>query len=236
MRRALAPVRVWRRAEGIRRAADPGQLRRLATDPDVAYVEPDVTFTATGMVSLAPGETEPVGIRRIGAGTGTLVHAASGVAVAELDTGIDLANRDLNAVSGVNCVKSGAAAQDDNGHGTNVAGTIAAEDQGSGVVGVAPGTRIYAVKVLSKSGSGSLSEILCGINWVTANAAALNIGVANMSLAGSGTSDGNCGTTNRDAEHQAICASTAAGVLSVAAAGNASTDFGGSIPAAYRRS
>ncbi len=219
--------------KGFAARLTPGQLRRLSTDPDVAYVEPDVTFTATGMVALAPGETEPVGVRRIGAATGTLVHAASGVAVAELDTGIDLANRDLNAVSGVNCVKSGTAAQDDNGHGTNVAGTIGAADQGSGVVGVAPGTRIYAVKVLSKSGTGSLSQILCGINWVTANAAALNIRVANMSLAGSGTSDGNCGTANRDAEHQAICASTAAGVLYVAAAGNGSTDFAGSIPAAY---
>lgn len=209
------------------------QLRALASDPAVAYTEPDITFTAAGMVSLAAGETEPVGIRRIGAANGSLVHTASGVSVAELDTGIDLANRDLNAVSGVNCIKSGAAAQDDNGHGTNVAGIIGAEDQGWGVVGVAPGTKLYAVKVLSKSGSGTLSQILCGINWVTANAAALNIRVVNMSLAGSGRNDGSCGNVNKDAEHQAVCNSTAAGVVYVAAAGNNSADFANSIPAAY---
>ncbi len=209
------------------------QLRALKADPSVAYVEPDTTFTATGMVSLASGELEPVGIKRIGAATASLVHNQSGVNVAELDTGIDLPNPDLNAVSGVNCVKPGATAQDDNGHGTNVAGTIAGANQGAGVVGVAPGTRLYAVKVLSKSGTGTLSQILCGINWVTANAAGLNIKVANMSLAGSGKTDSNCGLTNHDAEHQAICSSTAAGVIYVAAAGNNSTDFGSYIPAAY---
>ena len=219
--------------KGFAARLTPGQLRALDSDADVAFVEPDVTFHATGLVSLAAGETEPVGLRRIGAATPTMVHGASGVSVAELDTGIDLSNHDLNAVSGVNCIKSGAPAQDDNGHGTNVAGIIGAEDQGSGVVGVAPGTKLYAVKVLSKNGTGTLSQILCGINWVTANAAALNIGVANMSLAGTGKSDSSCGAVNKDAEHQAICASTVAGVAYVAAAGNNSTDFANSIPAAY---
>ncbi len=209
------------------------QLKAIESQPDVAYVEPDVTFTAAGMVPLAAGETEPPGIRRIGAATASLGHAASGVAVAELDTGIDFTGGDLNATTGVNCIKSGASAQDDNGHGTNVAGIIAARDQGAGVVGVAPGTKLYAVKVLSKSGTGTLSQILCGIDWVTANAAALNIKVANMSLAGAGTNDGECGQLNRDAEHQAICASVAAGVTYVAAAGNSATDFANSIPAAY---
>jgi subtilisin family serine protease len=209
------------------------QLSQLNADPEVAFVEPDVTFTAAGTVALAPGETEPVGIRRIGAATTTAVHLGSGVNVAELDTGIDLSNPDLNAVSGVNCVKGGSSAQDDNGHGTNVAGIIGARDQGAGVVGVAPGTKLYAVKVLSRSGSGSLSQILCGINWVTANATALNIKVANMSLAGSGQNDNNCGNTNKDAEHQAICKSVAAGVTYVAAAGNNSASLGGYIPAAY---
>jgi subtilisin family serine protease len=209
------------------------QLHALESDPQVAFVEPDVTFSATGMVPLAAGETEPVGIERIGAATPSLVHSSSGVNVAVLDTGIDLANPDLNAVSGINCIKSGTPAQDDNGHGTNVAGIIAARDQGSGVVGVAPGTKLYAVKVLSRSGIGTLSQILCGINWVTANAAALNIKVANMSLGGSGTSDGNCGNTNHDAEHQAICASAAAGVTYVASSGNNSANFASSVPAAY---
>jgi subtilisin len=219
--------------KGFAASLDPQQLTAIRSDPQVDFVEPDIPFMAAGMTALTGGETEPVGIRRIGAATTTLVHSPSGANVAVLDTGIDLANSDLDAVSGINCVKSGTAAKDDNGHGTNVAGIIAAKDQGAGVVGVAPGTKLYAVKVLAKSGMGTLSEILCGINWVTANAAALNIQVANMSLTGSGQNDNNCGNTNRDAEHQAICASTAAGVTYVAAAGDGSTNFAGSIPAAY---
>src|SRR5207248_3301803 len=138
-----------------------------------------------------------------------------------------------DAVNGINCVTTGATAQDDNGHGTNVAGTIAAKNQGSAVVGVAPGTKLYAVKVMGRSDTGTLSQILCGINWVTANATALNIKVANLSFAGSGSNDNNCGFTNKDAEHQAICKSVAAGVTYVAAAGNNSASFASYIPAAY---
>ncbi len=120
-----------------------------------------------------------------------------------LDTGIDLANTNLNAVNGTNCVKTGTTAQDDNGHGTNVAGIIAAKDRSAGVVGVAPGTNLYAGKVLGKTGTGTLSQILCGIDWVTANAAKLNIKVANMSLAGAGSNDNNCGNTNNERRAQA---------------------------------
>ena len=99
--------------------------------------------------------------------------------------------------------------------------------------GVAPGTRIVSVKVLNSKATGTLSQILCGIDWVTANAAAWNIRVANMSITGSGRNDGNCGNTNNDAEHQAICRSVAAGVTYTVSAGNSKTDFAGSIPAAY---
>jgi subtilisin family serine protease len=219
--------------KGFSAALTAAQLTELRSDPQVSYVTPDRRVFASGMVSLAPGELEPVGIRRIGAATPTQVHDPSGVAVAVLDTGIDLANTDLNAVSGVNCIKSSQPAQDDNGHGTNVAGIIAAADQGAGVVGVAPGTRLYSVKVLSSSGNGTLSQLLCGINWVTANAAALHIAVANLSLSGFGSNDNNCGNSNQDPEHQAICSSTAAGVTYVAAAGNNSANLAGYVPAAY---
>jgi subtilisin family serine protease len=209
------------------------QTAAVAADPAVDYVAPDTLFHMTGSVPLASGETLPVGTRRIGAATTSQVKASSGVNVAVLDTGSDLANPDLNAVSAVNCVKSGSPAKDDNGHGTNVAGIIAARDQGSGVVGVAPGTRLYAIKVLDRAGSGTLSEILCGINWVTANAAGFNIKVANMSLTGSGTNDNNCGNTNKDAEHQAICRSVGAGVTYVTAAGNNGASLANYIPASY---
>jgi subtilisin family serine protease len=150
-----------------------------------------------------------------------------------IDTGIDLANADLDAASGVNCVKPGTPAQDDNGHGTNVAGIIAARNNGTGYVGVAPGTRVYAVKVLNNRATGTLSQFLCGINWVAANAAALNIRTANMSIGGTGLSDGACGSKSGDAQHKAICAATAAGVTMVVSAGNAGVDFKTTVPAAY---
>jgi subtilisin family serine protease len=210
-----------------------GQLARVRADPAVDFVEPDAVVRAAGTQALAAGDTAPTGIRRVGAATATTVHGASTTAVAVLDSGADLANPDLDVAGGTNCVKPGAPPSDDNGHGTNVAGIIAARNDGRGVAGVAPGTRLYAVKVLGKTGTGTLSQFLCGINWVTANAAALGIGVANMSITGSGADDGNCGNANGDSEHKAICGSVAAGVTYVVSAGNAKADFARSVPAAY---
>jgi subtilisin family serine protease len=172
-------------------------------------------------------------VRRIEAGTATTAHAASSAAVAVIDTGIDLTHPDLNAVSGTNCVSPASAAQDDHGHGTHVAGTIAAKNNGAGVVGVAPGTKLYAVKVLDAAGGGTIAQVICGIDWVTRNAAALGIKVANLSLGGPGANDNNCGDTNGDPLHMAICRSTAAGVTYVVAAGNSSANLAQFTPAAY---
>src|SRR6476469_1642420 len=209
------------------------QVSKLQASPLVASVEADTTVKAAGMDTVATGDTLPVGIRRIGAASLTQVHTAANGAVAVLDSGIDLTNPDLNAANGVNCITAGASAQDDNGHGTHVAGTIAAKNNGGTVDGVAPGTKVYAVKVLNSSGTGTKSQVVCGIDWVTANAAALNITVANMSIVATGSNDGNCGKTNADTEHQAICRSVAAGVPYVAAAGNGKTKISSSIPASY---
>jgi subtilisin len=209
------------------------QLDRVLADPAVVAVEPDVEVSATGMQALAAGETVPPGVRRSGGATPTLAHTPATTAVAVIDSGIDLASAELDAVSGTNCVKPGTPAQDDNGHGTNVAGIIAARNTGKGVVGVAPGTRVYAVKVLNNRAVGTLSQFLCGINWVAGNAAALGIRTANMSIGGVGLSDGACGAVSGDSEHKAICAATAAGVTFVVSAGNGGTDFARTVPAAY---
>jgi subtilisin len=211
------------------------QLARVKADPDVAFVSPDREVQIAAQVPLLPGDTAPSGVRRIGAASDAQAHQASNAAVAVIDTGIDLAHPDLNAVSGKNCTTSRktALASDDNGHGTHVAGTIAAENDGGGVVGVAPGTRIYAVKVLNASGQGTWSQVVCGIDWVTQKARTLNIKAANMSLAGFGLADGLCGNLIGDALNRAICRSTAAGVTYVAAAGNSGQDFSFSVPAAY---
>jgi subtilisin family serine protease len=162
-----------------------------------------------------------------------LAHESSTAAVAVLDSGIDFSHPDLNAVDGINCIEPGRPAIDDNGHGTHVAGIIAARNSGSMVTGVAPGTRVVSVKVLDARKSGRLSQILCGIDWVTANARALGIRVVNMSLGAGGSSDGNCGNSNGDAEHRAICRSVASGLHYVVSAGNGGGDLAREIPAAY---
>ncbi len=101
-------------------------------------------------------------------------------------------------------------------------------------MGVAPGIPIYSVRVLNNQGSGTWSSVICGIDWVTANASNLKIKVANMSLGGGGSDDGNCGNSNADALHKAICRSVAAGVTYVVAAGNDNANLAGFSPAAYR--
>src|SRR5437879_1542230 len=208
------------------------QLTRVRADPDVAFISADRVLHTIGTVPIKAGDTAPPGVRRLGAATTTTVREASTSNVAVIDSGIDLSHTDLNAVNGKNCI-SGGNARDDNGHGTHVAGTIGAKNNGAGVVGVAPGTKLYAVKVVNAQGSGTDAQVICGIDWVTANAASLGIKVANMSLGGPGADDGNCGNTNGDALHRAICNSVAAGVTSVVAAGNSSEDFSADVPANY---
>ncbi|HLL86630.1 MAG TPA: S8 family serine peptidase, partial [Thermoleophilaceae bacterium] len=199
---------VYRRAvKGFAAKLSPRQVERLEADPDVLSVTPDRKVRATA--DLAPGEpTPPPGVRRIGAATTTGAREASGARVAVIDTGVDLGHRELNAASGTNCVAPGAAAQDENGHGTHVAGTIAGRNDGAGVVGVAPGTKVDAVKVLDASGSGSASQVICGIDWVTSTRTdgdpSNDIAVANMSLGGLGPPVQACATTT-DPEHRAIC-------------------------------
>jgi subtilisin len=148
------------------------------------------------------------------------------VDVAVIDTGI-ARHPDLSIAGGVNC-STGRSYDDGNGHGTHVAGTIAAKDDGNGVVGVAPGARLWAVRVLDNQGSGSFSSIICGIDWVTGRAGLIE--VANMSLGGGGPESA-CGGS--DAMHNAICRSVRAGVTYVVAAGNEATDAKNSVPASY---
>ncbi|MDQ1006950.1 subtilisin family serine protease [Streptomyces sp. V4I23] len=110
-------------------------------------------------------------------------------------------------------------------------GTIGALDNTTGVVGVAPGARLWPVQVLGPTGAGTTSTVLCGIDHVTQNAD--RIDVVNMSLGGSGADDGNCGRTNGNVMHQATCNSVAKGLTYALAAGNSHADARNSVPAAY---
>ena len=211
--------------EGFSAELSDSQARALSADPKIDFVSEDRRVTASASVPLAAGEgTPPTGVRRVQAATSTQVRQASGVNVAVIDTGIQLTHPDLNAADGIDCVSPGTPADDGNGHGTHVAGTIGAENDGAGVVGVAPGTRTYAVRVLNNGGSGSWSQVICGIDWVAANAATLDIGVANMSLGGGAPPLLTCATTT-DAMHEAICNATDDGVNFAVAAGNSAQDF-----------
>jgi len=176
------------------------------------------------------------GVKRIGAG---LVHDSGnngeGIKIAIIDTGIDKDHPDLddNLVGGVNFVSNPSWRtpdpnkwDDDNGHGTHVAGIIAAEDNNTGVVGVAPGAALYALKVLDRTGSGYVSDVVMAIQWATDpngdGSADDRLDVINMSL----------GSTYDSWLLDAACllAYYSDGLLLVAAAGN-----GGSViyPAAY---
>jgi subtilisin family serine protease len=207
------------------------QIRRLLADNRVAAVEPDVVVTTAEhgqrrVSSLAYAatttETTPTGVNRIDAELNPRTNC-SGVGVAVIDTGIDLTHPDLYVAGNVSFVRGSKNGNDDNGHGTHVAGIVAAKTGDSrGVRGVAPNARLYAVKVLNSSGSGSLSQVLSGVNWVTQNAKSRGIKVANMSLGFQGTSS----TLNIT-----IANSVAAGVTYVVAAGNSASDAGGFSPA-----
>ena len=207
----------------------PRQRDAIARDPVVASVHDDrqVALPRPGRSAVASGSLAS-GVRRIGGGT-----KAASVAIAVIDTGIDLTHPDLHAVGGTNCVggasRRASAVTDGNGHGTHVAGTIS----GRAGIGVAPGTTVYAVKVMDDAGRGTTSQVICGIEWVTANAARLGIRVANLSLGMPGASDSDCGRSTRDVLHRAICRSVAAGIVYVVAAGNDGDDLGRSVPAAY---
>ena len=201
----------------------------IVADKYVSIDKPCANPPCGGGGTGTSSQTIPSGILRI---NGRLSSTASGdgagtvdVDVAVIDTGI--ANHpDLNVVGGKNC-STGKGYNDGNGHGTHVAGTIAAKDNNFGVVGVAPGARLWAVRVLNNAGSGTWASVICGIDFVTANAATIE--VANMSLGGSG-SEGSCSDGGL---HEAICNSVNAGVTYVVAAGNESDDAANHVPAAY---
>ena len=215
----------------------PERLAALERDPRVAYLELDVPATIFE-------QTIPTGIRRIFA-DGNANLDIDGIDdsrvdadVAVIDTGVDFEHPDLNVVGGVDCTVTtgtgppwrrtfvcatdqGTGGDDDHYHGTHVAGTIAALDNGVGVVGVAPGARIWAVKVLDSSGSGYTSGIVAGIDWIAQHG---GIEVANMSLGGAGYSQ---------AEYDAIQAAVNTGVAFAVAAGNDDADAALYSPAAF---
>lgn len=184
----------------------------LKQNPFVSVVEEDVR------VQALEGEAEELagtwGVAHIGAGEAhSAGYLGAGIKVAVVDTGIDHTHPDLaaNYRGGWDFVNDDDDPVDDNGHGTHVAGMIAAVRDGAGVVGVAPQAELYAVKVLDASGSGYISDIIAGLDWAVAH----GMQVTNNSY---GTAQ-NPGTLFE----QAFTRAEQAGIVNVAAAGNSGT-------------
>jgi subtilisin family serine protease len=187
-------------------------------------------------------QTLPAGIDRIGADENDTASITTGganldVDVAVIDTGVASNHDDLNVASGASLSCTGNTSEDQNGHGTHVAGTIGAIDNDIGVVGVAPGARIRPVRVLDASGNGSNSCVIDGIEWVTDRREEYNDGagdgdpgikivVANLSLGGYAPippgSDPMCAAINTAVQ---------AGVMFAVAAGNDHDDSTNYSPA-----
>jgi subtilisin len=205
----------------------------LALDPLVASVVPD------GSVQLADAQITPTGVARIGApSASTAGHTGAGATVAVIDSGVDLVHPDLAAnlhpTLTENCITPGLPAQDDNSHGTHVAGIVAARDDAVGVVGVAPAATLVPVKAFDAAGGSTWAAIVCGIDFVAAHADVID--VANMSFGDLSTEATACDgitTSDIDAMRQAICDLVDAGVVPVAAAGNNAVDVSGFVPAAF---
>lgn len=190
-------------------------LAKLAKHPGVAYVEPDIEVKALG-------DTVPWGIDRIDAELVQPYNLGTGIKVCVIDTGIDYTHPDLDAnyKGGIDYVNDDLDPLDDNGHGTHCAGIIAAEADGAGIVGVAPGASLYAVKALGASGSGLLSDVVAGIDWAVAN----GMDIVSMSL----------GSSLPSLTLEAACNNAyAAGVLLVAAAGNSGPPRGNNSTVNY---
>jgi subtilisin len=215
----------------------------VARDPRVKFVVENSIVTAQTTCPLGPwdfaNQCIPPGIDRV-EGDASSTHSGDGggavpVNVAVIDNGIDASHPDLTVAGGTDCVGDKAAQS----HGTFVGGVIAARDNGFGVVGTAPGAPLWDVRVLNKNGTGTTAQVICGIDFVTGtrlDADPTNdIAVANMSLSGPlvNGDDENCGRSNNDPEHLAICNSVAAGVTYVVAAGNQGADINERRPAAY---
>jgi subtilisin family serine protease len=211
-----------RAIKGFAASVTPAQAAALQADPLVADVEPDRPV-ALPSPSADPPQIIDWGIPKIGAdqssthsgdGTGTV----TGVTVYVIDTGVDPTHPDLNLVEHVSF--AGSPNADCYGHGTGVAGIIAAKDNGIYTVGVAPGAPVVGVKVLNCNGIGFPSQIIQGVDWVTANA--VKPAVANMSLGSA---------IPLRSLNRAVRASAASGVFYAVAAGNGNPFTGEAVSA-----
>lgn len=161
-------------------------LDKIQRSPNVEYIEVDEKMFAHIPIGVCQEvqilkQIVPWGVNRIGSRlVNAMGNTGKGIKIGILDTGIDYLHEDLsrNYKGGYNFVDNNTDAIDYNGHGTHVAGIIAAEDNDIGVVGVAPDAYIYSVRVLDYAATGTASDITAGLEWCLDN----NMQIVNMSL------------------------------------------------------
>ncbi|OPJ56463.1 S8 family peptidase [Alkalithermobacter paradoxus] len=154
------------------------------------------------------GQVIDWGIERINANRAwNLGYTGKGVKIAIIDTGVDKNHEDIKILGGASFVDYTSSYNDDNGHGTHIAGIIGAKNNDFGVVGVAPDSEIYAVKALNSDGIGYISHIIAGIDWAITN----KMDIINLSLGSN---------THSLALKSAVDRAYDNGILVVAAAGN----------------
>ncbi|MCP9763760.1 S8 family peptidase [Lacihabitans soyangensis] len=202
----------------------PAQAQKLLASDAVDYIEQDAEVTISQKGKPGGGTTQPAqeipwGITAVGgAGSG------AGKTAWIIDTGIDLSHPDLNvdATRGFSAFSTGkdAGFDDGNGHGTHVAGTVAALNNTIGVVGVAAGAKVVPVKVLGARGSGSNAGVIAGVDWVAANGQPGD--AANMSLGGG---------VSTALDQAVLNASNSSGVKFALAAGNETDNANNHSPA-----
>ncbi|MBA4046541.1 MAG: peptidase S8 [Erythrobacter sp.] len=202
-------------------ASAQGMENMKRNNPNIAFCEEDQVVSTSqtgggGTGTTQPAQVVPWGIARVRGGrTGTFATAWV------IDTGIQLNHPDLNVdtARSRSFVSGTTSANDQNGHGTHVAGTIAARNNTIGVIGVAPGAPVVAVRVLGATGSGSNSGVIAGVDYVAANGRSGD--VANMSLGGGASS----------ALDTAVRNAAARGIRFAVAAGNEAQFAGNVSPA-----
>ena len=195
--------------KGFAARVSEAEATRLARDPRVAYVEQDQVMTISATQSPATWGIDRIDQRALPlSGSYSYANTGSGVQAYIIDTGIRFSHNEFGgrAASGYDAVDGGSA-DDCNGHGTHVAGTV-----GGATYGVAKGVSLVAVRVLNCSGSGTTSGVIAGVDWVTSHHGAAS--VANMSLGGGAST----------ALDNAVANSIASGVTYAIAAGNSNRD------------
>ncbi|WP_426979302.1 S8 family peptidase [Pseudarthrobacter sp. O4] len=224
-----------------------------AAEAQAVAAEPDVEFVSLGRHFDKPRDPEPPSTQvapfwwlRMGGNMdkarddGDNRSGSVDVNVAVIDSGIDGTHPDLNVRGGIDC-SSGTPVKvtpvDVMGHGTSVAGIIGARNNNIGIIGTAPGTPLWSVRVVNDALGITEESLICAIDWVTSTRKDKNrsndIEVANISIGGPGSDTPDCGR-GTDPMHYAICRSVKAGVAYAVAAGNDTADLAGTVPAAYR--